>query len=84
MCGIWACLGFIDKCEKHVSRLEARGPEGTRIVKVAPNVTLGFTRLAINGLTDAGMQPYFKWSHYMDLQWRDIQFKGSGKGVRPR
>ena len=58
MCGIWACLGVIDNCKKHVSRLEARGPEGTRIVNVAPNVTLGFTRLAINGLTDAGMQPY--------------------------
>lgn len=58
MCGIWACLGVIDNCQKQVSRLEARGPEGTRIVKVAPNVTLGFTRLAINGLTNAGMQPY--------------------------
>jgi asparagine synthase (glutamine-hydrolysing) len=29
---------------------------------MADNVTFGFTRLAINGLTDAGMQPYVKGS----------------------
>jgi asparagine synthase (glutamine-hydrolysing) len=41
-----------------VKQLEARGPEGTKVVDVTENVTLGFTRLAINGLTNAGMQPY--------------------------
>lgn len=49
-----------DEAAKHVNTLHARGPEGTRIVNVSKNVTLGFTRLAINGLTDAGMQPFSK------------------------
>ena len=61
MCGIWALLGV--KCQnprQWVKELEARGPEGTRIVDVSGRITFGFTRLAINGLTDAGMQPYEK------------------------
>ena len=62
MCGIWALLGLKDPKDPRpwVKQLEARGPEGTRIKDVSDNVTFGFTRLAINGLTDAGMQPYQK------------------------
>ena len=58
MCGIWACLGNVPEYLDNVRKLEARGPEGTRILKLSSEITLGFTRLAINGLTDAGMQPY--------------------------
>lgn len=61
MCGIWARLGpSNDPKDSHqwVKRLEARGPEGTRIVDVNERLTFGFTRLAINGLTEAGMQPF--------------------------
>ena len=65
MCGIWCRIG----CNRDptdptpwVNQLVARGPEGTRIVNMADNVTFGFTRLAINGLTDAGMQPYVRGS----------------------
>jgi asparagine synthase (glutamine-hydrolysing) len=65
MCGIWCRIG----CNRDptdpapwVKQLVARGPEGTRIVNMADNVTFGFTRLAINGLTDAGMQPYVRGS----------------------
>lgn len=36
--------------------LKARGPEGSRLVTLSCG-QLGFTRLAINGLTDNGMQP---------------------------
>lgn len=60
MCGIWACIG---PCRKEqalnsTGALVPRGPEGTRVVTVCDGkATLGFTRLAINGLTDAGMQP---------------------------
>ena len=62
MCGIWAFLGvkysgISEQCVKHI---EARGPEATQIVDVAPSLTFGFTRLAINGLTPAGMQPFSK------------------------
>jgi len=63
MCGIWCRIG--SSCDPQdptpwVKQLEARGPEGTRIIYVNEKVTMGFTRLAINGLTDAGMQPYTK------------------------
>jgi len=37
--------------------LEARGPEGTRVLNLGDVAQLGFTRLAINGLNEAGMQP---------------------------
>ena len=61
MCGIWALLGVKDtNTDSMVKQLEARGPEGTRITDVSGRITFGFTRLAINGLTDAGMQPFQK------------------------
>jgi asparagine synthase (glutamine-hydrolysing) len=70
MCGILARLrtrGYLvntpittDTFESQLNKLVARGPEGSEIVDVNDNVKFGFTRLAINGLTDAGMQPYTK------------------------
>jgi asparagine synthase (glutamine-hydrolysing) len=57
MCGIWCCLGpATPLAAKCVSALSSRGPEGTRVVDMS-GCTLGFTRLAINGLNEAGMQP---------------------------
>jgi len=61
MCGIWAVLGTKPSYAETVGmvqNLRARGPEGTRITDVSYRITFAFTRLAINGLTDAGMQPY--------------------------
>jgi len=63
MCGIWAHLtcdnNDNDKtAEELVSKLIPRGPEGTRIQELDNRVTFGFTRLAINGLSDHGMQPF--------------------------
>ena len=40
-----------------MAALTARGPEGTRVATIKGMGTLGFTRLAINGLDPAGMQP---------------------------
>ena len=62
MCGIWFYLGggptiakaCVNAC---VKTLEARGPEGTHIRDISGVGTIGFTRLAINGLNEAGMQP---------------------------
>ncbi len=59
MCGIWACLGAnLDPAtvQHLVQKLKARGPECMRVLDSA-SFQLGFTRLAINGLTDEGMQP---------------------------
>ena len=63
MCGIWARIGSsVDPSmiKKSLEKLVARGPEGTQITQVDEDVVFGFTRLAINGLTNAGMQPYSK------------------------
>ena len=59
MCGIWALLGSNSADGRTLTcmkTLEARGPEGTRIVDLS-GITFGFTRLAINGLNPLGMQP---------------------------
>ena len=61
MCGIWALLGVpvpgevVDAC---LRALDARGPDASRHSSPCSRVQLGFTRLAINGLTTAGMQPF--------------------------
>ena len=63
MCGILAVLYSgkgrypIDKINKGMAKIVARGPEGSR-TKELSNAVFGFTRLAINGLSDAGMQPF--------------------------
>ncbi len=76
MCGIWALLGHghsavspLNELEQYVGRLQGRGPEGLRLKHYKytnddydqTEHVLGFTRLAINGLNEAGMQP-FEWT----------------------
>ena len=63
MCGIWFNLGGLMPCfqpKQWVKTLSARGPEDMRIISLSGDITLGFTRLAINGLNEAGMQPFGK------------------------
>lgn len=59
MCGIFFYLLGQQTPTVHncVDALAARGPEGKRLSTVEGYGTLGFTRLAINGLTELGMQP---------------------------
>jgi asparagine synthase (glutamine-hydrolysing) len=60
MCGIWATFGKVsseDSCKSALKTLQARGPEGSRHIVLDGVGIIGFTRLAINGLSDAGMQP---------------------------
>jgi len=64
MCGIWAIFGnitlaFMDDYESCVGKLFPRGPEDIAVEEVFGVGFLGFTRLAINGLNPAGMQPMF-------------------------
>ena len=60
MCGIWFCLG--DFCtanyESYVQKVKARGPEESATLTIPYIGTLGFNRLAINGLNPKGMQPF--------------------------
>jgi asparagine synthase (glutamine-hydrolysing) len=59
MCGIWFCLGNFctANVKKYVNNIQKRGPEDTRILSVEHAGTMGFNRLAINGLNPEGMQP---------------------------
>ena len=68
MCGIWFHLGGMLAChrpQQWVKTLSARGPEDMRIITLSGDIILGFTRLAINGLNEAGMQPFGK----QNLAW---------------
>ena len=60
MCGILAVFGSKlpskENIEKCIEALNARGPEYSTYRQFG-NAILGFTRLAINGLTEAGNQP---------------------------
>jgi asparagine synthase (glutamine-hydrolysing) len=62
MCGITVCLGknAPNEIRKSLSFLEARGPEGSQITMLSERIAFGFSRLAINGLTPDGMQPFQK------------------------
>ena len=59
MCGIWCCLGpDSESFPDCIERLRNRGPEYYTF-RSYYGVSLGFTRLAINGLGDGGEQPFF-------------------------
>ena len=65
MCGIWALFGIpvpYSVVNTAMSNLKNRGPEGSRVLN-EELYYLGFTRLAINGLNNEGMQP-MKSSRY--------------------
>lgn len=85
MCGIWALIGnpvepdLVAAC---IDNLKARGPEGTKIV-TNHRFQLGFTRLALNGLNEAGMQPMtsneLQWICNGEIyNWKDIGSSNSG------
>jgi asparagine synthase (glutamine-hydrolysing) len=58
MCGIFALLNTsFEKVEKHFMKGKARGPENSTLVTSYPGITLGFHRLAINGLNAESNQP---------------------------
>ena len=67
MCGILGVVGKTlspEVIELMLGLLKPRGPEGTHILTES-NYQLGFTRLALNGLDNSGMQPM----EYVDTRW---------------
>ena len=63
MCGIWAILGqakSLSATDRYalLNALRARGPEHHHLLELNESLSLGFTRLAINGLTSEGNQPF--------------------------
>ncbi len=80
MCGIWFKLGpmlVVHNPKTWIKTLVPRGPESMTVTTLSGDITLGFTRLAINGLTEAGMQP-FGWRNYTWMcngeiyNWREL------------
>jgi asparagine synthase (glutamine-hydrolysing) len=71
MCGIWATIGQsldAESAKRLLNKLHTRGPEGSRIVQGGKDsFQLGFTRLAINGVNEEGMQPMS--SEQRDIHW---------------
>ena len=61
MCGIFALLNTSgennETVGKHFMKGKSRGPENSTFVTSYPNITLGFHRLAINGLNADSNQP---------------------------
>jgi asparagine synthase (glutamine-hydrolysing) len=83
MCGIWATLGAplpSETAKQLVHTLRARGPEGSRIVQ-GGNFTLGFTRLAINGVdsTTIGQQPSLHNSGMQPMQHNTTHWVCNGE-----
>lgn len=68
MCGIWALIGGAsltsEQIQANIDALRGRGPEQSALVDLVGTI-LGFTRLAINGLTSDGDQPM----NYKDISW---------------
>lgn len=66
MCGIWAAIkaGLID-VDAVLQALKARGPEFSAHCSVGDWAQLGFARLAINGLSEAGNQPFITDNLYL-------------------
>ena len=64
MCAIigYLSLNNIDKFKEGFEKITSRGPDMERIEEF-DNARLGFKRLAIMGITEAGMQP-FKYKNY--------------------
>ena len=85
MCGIWALLRATcdaTEAQRRTSALHARGPEGLRIQALPEShCTLGFTRLAINGLTESGMQPMYYSPHTPICTERGDGGAGAGAGA---
>uniref|UniRef100_A0A6C0ER39 asparagine synthase (glutamine-hydrolyzing) n=1 Tax=viral metagenome TaxID=1070528 RepID=A0A6C0ER39_9ZZZZ len=64
MCGILGVIGKSIDIQHCLHKLKARGPEGNS-VHSDTNYQFGFTRLALNGLDESGMQPM----KYGDITW---------------
>jgi asparagine synthase (glutamine-hydrolysing) len=67
----------VESPELWVRQLKGRGPESVRICDISGVGIMGFTRLAINGLNEEGMQPMFgdeaMWACNGEIyNWREL------------
>ena len=67
MCGIYFYLGNKYKSndlKKDINLIQNRGPDQTKIIDI-DNKVFGFHRLAINDLSENGMQPFINDNIYL-------------------
>lgn len=89
MCGIWFRLGpmmVVHNPNTWIQTLSPRGPESMSVVTLSGDMTLGFTRLAINGLNERGMQPFSKgktsWMCNGEIyNWKELVFQHGIQGL---
>lgn len=92
MCGIWFRLGpmlVVHNPKTWIQTLLPRGPESMSITSLSGDITLGFTRLAINGLTEEGMQPFgFRNTTWMCngeiYNWAELAYQHNIKNLRSK
>lgn len=90
MCGIWFRLGpmmVIHSPKTWVQALSPRGPESMTVTSLSGDITLGFTRLAINGLNPEGMQPFghhqLTWMCNGEIyNWRELASQHNLQNLR--
>ena len=78
MCGIFFYKGKLYKTDDltyYVEKLNDRGPDNKKIVQVSDDIILGFTRLCINDLSEAGDQPFHKNGIYLICNGEIYNFK---------
>ena len=62
MCGIFCYIGKKISCnilEKEFMKTQYRGPDRNVLQQISPTLTFGFHRLAINGISYKGDQPFY-------------------------
>ncbi len=66
MCGIWAYIGNEKKLElfDYFMKISGRGPENLSFNMIQDNLYIGFHRLAINGLSGFGDQPFIEETYF--------------------
>lgn len=73
MCGIWAYIGAGKVLElfEAFMKISGRGPENVSFNMVQENLYIGFHRLAINGLSGSGNQPFVKETYFNYINNKD-------------
>ena len=82
MCSIAGICGIEDgylKIREALLKTHSRGPDGMRIVNTG-NGYLGFNRLSIMGLSDAGMQPFI-YSGKESIKISELTEEGDGTSL---
>jgi asparagine synthase (glutamine-hydrolysing) len=74
MCGIWAYIGKagVIKLVDAFRKISGRGPENLSFNMVQEDLYIGFHRLAINGLSGFGNQPFIKETYFNYMDNKDL------------